>query len=357
MAEHAAITIMDMIMKKKTLFAALAAALAFAGTQDKAAAQESTAVISYSLPKTVLTFDVKATQEMFYSGPYAKYASKYLGITVGLEDKTTTTVTEVNLRSRNYPDLSKRYSLSLNPTTSSVYVRLAQEGLIATPQEGQNGESAWAFPAAPKEDFSSKGIPANLTSTSSSLYGKAGDMVVQQSLVIEKTLEKKAQEVAEMIFKIRENKYKILVGDTDATYSGEAMKATIDELTKMEENYLTLFTGYSQKRDLRASFEVLPSPNAKSQVYVAFRLSDTEGLLSADNMSGKPYFLELTPEAIAEVTKVEPGKNQKLEQELFCRIPAVCSARLTDGVTTVLQSRVSVSQLGADEVYPIYTKK
>lgn len=346
-----------MNMNKKAVFAALLAVMVGAGAGSNAAAQESTAVISYSLPKTVLDFDVKATQEMFYSGPYAKYAAKYLGIEVGQQDKTTTTVTEVNLRTRNYPDLSKRYSLSLNPTTSAVYVRLAEEGLISTQQESQAGESAWAFPAAPKEDFSGKGIPANLTSTSSSLYGKAGDMVIQQSLIIEKTLEKKAQEVAEMIFKIRENKYKILIGDTDATYSGEAMKATIDELTKMEENYLTLFTGYSQKRELHSAFEVLPDAAAKNQVYVAFRLSDTEGLLSADNMSGKPYFLELSPEAIAEVTKVEPGKNQKLEQELFCRIPAVCTARLTDGVTTVLQSRVSIAQLGADEVYPIYTKK
>jgi len=346
-----------MTKRKKTILAALIVAMAGAAATPRAAAQESTAVISYSLPKTVLSFEVKATQEMFYSGPYAKYASKYLGITVGQEDKTTTTVTEVNLRTRNYPDLSKRYSLSLNPATSAVYVRLAQDGLISTQQEKEAGESAWAFPTAPKEDFSGKGLPANLTSTSSSLYGKAGDMVVQQSIVIEKTLEKKAQEVAEMIFKIRENKYKILIGDTDATYSGEAMKATIDELTKMEENYMTLFTGYSQKRDLKAGFEVLPDRSAKSQVYVAFRLSDSEGLLSADNMSGKPYFLELTPEAIAQVPGIEPTKNQKLEQEIYCRIPAVCTARLTDGATTILQSRVSVCQLGTDEVYPIYTKK
>lgn len=344
-------------MKKTTIIATLILATALAGTQNQAAAQESTAVISYSLPKTVLTFDVKATQEMFYSGPYAKYASKYLGIEVGQQDKTTTTITEVNLKAKNEPDLSKRYSLSLNSLTSSIYVRLAQEGLISVQQETPADENAWAFPSAPKQDFSGKGIPANLTSTSSALFGKAGDMVVQQSLVVEKTLEKKAQEVAEMIFKIRENKYKILIGDTDATYSGEAMKATIDELTKMEENYMTLFTGCSKTREMKASFEVLPTAGAKSQVYVAFRLSDTEGLLSADNMAGKPYFLELTPETIAEVPRVEPTKYQKLEQEIFCRIPAVCTARLTDGVTTVLQSRVSVCQLGADEVYPIYTKK
>ena len=338
---------------KRTFFLILSGILGI----TLAGAQESSAIISYALPRTVLSFDVKATQTIFYAGPYARYAQKYLGIQAGLEDKTTFTISEVSLKSASEADQGKRYSIFLNNASRTPFFQMTAQGLIAGQSEATQKESGWAFPAGSKQDFAAKGLPANLTSASNTLYDRAGGMVVQQSLVVEKSLEKKAQEVAEMIFKIRENKYKILIGDTDATYSGEAMKATIDELTKMEENYLTLFTGYSETRSQSATFELVPSPEAKSQVYVAFRLSDSEGLVAADNMGGKPYFAELVPESIAEAPKIEPAKNQKLDQEIIYRIPAVCSVRLTDGVSTLLQSRVPVYQLGMDETYPIYTKK
>ena len=48
----------------------------------------------------------------------------------------------------------------------------------------------------------------------------------------------------------------MVVGDTDATYSGEAMKATIDALNKLEQDYLALFTGVSEFGSQSASFEV-----------------------------------------------------------------------------------------------------
>ena len=338
---------------KRTITLILSGVLGMAA----AGAQESSAIISYALPRTVLTFEVKATQTIFYAGPYARYAQKYLGIQAGLDDKTTFAISEVALKSASEADQSKRYSISLNSASRTPFFQMTAQGLIAGQSEASQKESGWAFPAGSQQDFAAKGLPANLTSASNTLYDKTGGMVVQQSLVVEKSLEKKAQEVAEMIFKIRDNKYKILVGDTDATYSGEAMKATIDELTKMEENYLTLFTGYSETRSQSASFELVPTPDAKSQVYVAFRLSDSEGLVAADNMAGKPYFAELVPESIAEAPKIEPAKNQKLDQQIIYRIPAVCSVRLTDGVSTLLQSRIPVYQLGIDETYPIYTKK
>ncbi len=320
-------------------------------------AQESSAVISYALPRTVLTFDVQATQELFYAGPYARYAQKYLGIQAGLENRTSYTIGAVSLRSSQEADQSKRYTCTLNAGSRPTYLHLVAQGMIAArPEEGGTGNE-WSFPSGSRQDFSSRGLPSNLTSTSNTLYSNTGDMIVQPDLVVEKTLEKKAQEVAEKIFSIRENKYKILIGDTDATYSGEAMKATIDELTRMEENYLTLFTGYTETRSQSASFSIVPDPSAQSQIYVAFRLSDSEGLLSADNVAGKPVFAELVPESIAEAPAIEPAKNQKLEQSITCRIPAVCSLRLTDGAVTLLQSRVPVYQLGVDESYPIYVKK
>ena len=76
-------------MKNKIMFAALVAAvLCPVGTFAKKNADPE-GYLTYSLPSTVLVFEVEAVRENFYAGPYAAYAEKYLGITVPLEDKQT----------------------------------------------------------------------------------------------------------------------------------------------------------------------------------------------------------------------------------------------------------------------------
>ena len=80
---------------------------------------------------------------------------------------------------------------------------------------------------------------------------------------------------------------------------------------------------------------------------MAFRISDQEGLVPSDNMMGKPIYLELKPE------KVDMPSDAKESNGLRYRIPAVCAARLHDGVNTLLQTRIPVYQLGIITTYPI----
>ena len=96
-------------------------------------------------------------------------------------------------------------------------LKLTSQGLVST--GNQQVKTDWKFPAQQKQEFNAR--PANLTNAS----GAMG-----REVVVEKGEEAKAAEVAKRIFAIRENKYNILVGDTDATYSGEAMKTAIDAL-------------------------------------------------------------------------------------------------------------------------------
>ena len=51
--------------------------------------------VSYSMPQTVLVFNVEAQREQFYAGPYAQYAQKYLGVKAELHDRVSYTVTSV----------------------------------------------------------------------------------------------------------------------------------------------------------------------------------------------------------------------------------------------------------------------
>ena len=303
--------------------------------------------IPYSLPRTSLEFTVTAVRTDFTAGPYAAYASKYLGIDVRTADETSYTISEVKMRSYSEADPAARYFWQASKEARPTMLRLTSQGLVST--GNQQVKTDWKFPATQKQEFNAR--PANLTNA-------AGAM--GREVVVEKGEEAKAAEVAKRIFAIRDNKYNILVGDTDATYSGEAMKTAIDALDAMEAELMELFIGRTSTGEQQAVFEIIPEAGVQNAV--AFRLSQTSGLVAPDDYSGTPWFMEIVPEAMAApAEKEEPapapkkkGKQTVPVQTLHCRIPVVCSVSLGDGVNVILSQRVPVYQLGEEIEYPIY---
>lgn len=316
--------------------------------------------ITYSLPSTTITLDVEAVQEKFYAGPYAKFAEKYLGIKARQKDETTFQLTEIRMVPLLEADQSRRYSVNVKKgEVDATFLKLSTVGLVSFSDANFGDESVWRFPTEVKGDFSGKGVSSNLTSESATLYRNSktesayNKVAVQQNMVVEKSLEQKAAETAEMILKLRQQRLQIVTGDTDATYSGEAMGAAIEEISRLEKEYMTLFVGYSDFQTQKMRFDVVPQQGLESQMYVAFRLSDTVGLVPADNLSGKPILMEIVAQDFADpVLSAEMLKNKR-EVEAYYRIPAICTVKLMDGTNLLLQSRMPVYQLGRESSLPL----
>ena len=273
-------------------------------------------------PKTRITFQVSAVQEKFYAGPYAEFAQKYLGVEARSEDSSKAVLTSVVMNYGSEADAS--------------------------------GVSVWSKPGFAKAGFESKGLTSNYTSEAATLYSAgSASRLVSQSMTVQKTPDQKAREAADMIFNLRRNRIQIITGDTDATYSGEAMKAAIDELTALEQEYLSLFIGNTVTQEQTVTFELTPSSDAKDQIYVIFRLSDEEGLLPAEELEGKPYYLDIVPQEIASAPYYDSRALSKAKATQMVRIPAICDVKVSDGVKPFLQSRIPVYQLGEDRVYPV----
>ena len=317
--------------------------------------------MTYSLPMTTITLEVEAIQEKFYAGPYAKYAEKYLGIKPRQKDETLFQLTEIRMTPYVEADQSRRYSVNVKAgNVDATFLKLADEGLVSFSDANFGDESVWRFTTRSQGDFSSKGVTSNLSTESTTLYRNQkkesayNKVSVQQNMVVEKTPEKRAAETAEMILKIRQQRFQIVTGDTDATYSGEAMGAAIDELTRLEEEYMTLFVGYSEYQTQRMKFEVVPDAQRESQMYVEFRLSDAAGLVNSENMSGRPVVMEIVPQVFAEpeLTNVVEEKKQQPVMAHY-RIPAVCTVRLIDSGNILMQTRLPIYQLGRESSLPV----
>lgn len=317
-------------MKKSMILAAMLLGSAAVSAQDT---ETRLGTVSYCLPSTTLSFEVDALCEIYHAGPYAAYAAKYLGLDVRRNDAVTFSIEDVKMTPYMEADQSARYILDTrNAALNASFLKMTAQGLVAVGDAAFGSETSWKFPVDTLKRL--PGIP--------------------QKPVASKSSEKRAAEAAAAITRLREKRFQIVTGDTDATYSGEAMGAAIAELTRLEEEYMLLFTGYSEYQTQKLHFDVVPRKDRSSQMYVAFRLSETEGLLSADSVSGKPVVLEIAPEPVAApVAGPQKGKPAKDVVYVTYRIPAICSVRLSDGGRTLIQGRIPVFQFGVDTTLPV----
>jgi hypothetical protein len=101
------------------------------------------------------------------------------------------------------------------------------------------------------------------------------------------------------------------------------------------------------------TFDVVPDAAQPKQLYVAFRFSETQGLLSSANLAGRPVVLELTPEKEVSAMPSNAVDVDKKGKRISYRIPEVVRARVLDGQTALLQTRFPVYQLGTVMTLPI----
>lgn len=310
--------------------------------------------VSYSLPQTSIAVEVEAVKESFFAGPYAKYARKYLGVDARQQDETTWQISSIRLKPLVEADQGAHYTVALpkGKGAEDIMLRLTAQGLVADGDGSLSGEGIWRFPGKASADFADKGISSNLTSESATLYQnvKRDDaytkVSVQQSMVVEKSAESKAAETADLIFRLRKVRIQIVTGDTDASYNGEAMGSVLNELDKLEKEYMTLFLGYSDRQTQIQRLNIVPRKS--EPVSVAFRVSDQDGVVSADNVTGKPYLLQIDAQEV-----IGQPVPDKVKDCIIYRVPAVCDVKITDGVNVLLQSRMPIYQFGAEQYYPV----
>lgn len=363
------ILIMNMgIIRFLTIVSLLYAGCSGAAAQENKekggnAAADPVGTLSYCLPMTSLSFEVEAVRENFYAGPYAAFAKKYLGIDVRQEDAVSYRLTKVKMTPYAEADQSCRYLLKVGAQgVDASFLKLTSCGLVSMSDAAYGTESVWRFPTEVEGDFSDDGLISNVASESTTLYRNVkgesaySRVAVQQEVMVAKTPEKKAAETAAMIFELRRQRIKIITGDTDATYSGEAMGAAVAEITRLEKEYMTMFTGYSVSSVQSMKYEMVPEKDRT--MYVVFRISDTDGLLPADNLAGKPVLLEIVPAAVPQPSNPVEKKSEekKLGKDVIYatyRVPAVCTLRLTDGTGQLLSARLPVYQYGYDSTFPL----
>lgn len=332
---------------KRIIIIMACAVMAIASAQAQISAYKqgnSASIEGYSLPRTVITVTVTQEREVVLRGPFAKYASQYLGISsVAQNDKESYKLIDATLGYYEEPDPSHVYMFdekSGAPTKIFNWLTNTPPAITPAPHDK---DFAGAQPSGivPFKDMGASPVYGRTTPEMES-----GENSYRTSAV-EKSPEQMASDAAAVVFKIRQRRIELITGEQGEGVFGAGLKAALNEMDKIEAEYVSLFIGKRFTQRIVKTFSVVPT-NGKNRI-TAFRFSDSKGIVADTDVSGRPINIELTPEVVE--SRVESAA--KKGRTVTYRIPLVEFTKLTDGQEVLSTMRIPVFQLGQVTEAPV----
>ena len=255
----------------------------------------------YTLPKTALKVDVMVTKTSNIKGIYANFAEKLLGITNFCnENATSFELKSITLTPFAVPDKSLQFVTELssiqmkNNYLQTIYGNNSAAGFLTFSTIEQSNEDILPDFFKNYADVMLQQSHETYTETKI-IDGVVTQVPVTQTKTTTKTLAQQAQEAADYIEKIRNDRYAILSFSQEVTLSKEALEYLVNQLNELETKYLQLFTGITVFEDIHESFVIYP--DSETTLLPVCSVSPTEGFsLSMKNNTTFNYYLKCTPQ-------------------------------------------------------------
>ena len=239
-------------------------------------ANETAGGLTVAQPRTILAVDVTVEHDVTLSGPYARYAQKYLGVRAPLTDKTGWAV------------------------TGAAVALLDAKACLDAPAPAEPSRRVMTH-AASDDEFAR-------------LQADKNDMTVL-------ALEDAAREAANTIFSLRKHRLELITGEAGENVFGEGLNAALAEIERLEQSYLELFLGKRIVSTETRRYVVCPQADKKQ--YIVCRFSPAAGLLPDTDLSGDIVLLQIEPSGVAK-SDLEAGPKET--QVVACRVadPSTC---------------------------------
>ncbi len=304
------------ILKTAVLLPAFLTLWSCSGTKDfvkveniKDISQVKHNPVIYALPKTVVSVKVTAVNEISVKGPYSQYAQKYIGTDDIINSNSSTwTIGNIEISSFAVKDTSRIFAVEASYPCS---MNFSENGFLESVnaksdyKESHDMVSEKVYSSDP--DYSGKSrmfqdININRYETvfDTVLHVIDADSIftavpTQRKQVIRKSLDEQAQELANQIFVLRDDRNALLVGESDGKSlpEGEALKFMIEQLNKLEESYMSMFIGKKIRVEKTYIFNFEPENTEHSQ-HILFKFSPQYGIQSRNSLKGNPIVIDIT---------------------------------------------------------------
>jgi hypothetical protein len=316
--------------------------------------------IVYALPRTVLTFTAEFERTIEKPGPYARYAGELLGLdNVISAENESWTVEGISVNTHDELDPSEYFIIESSSLFQTDVLTLKREGLILdlNPQSFYSSAHSQLSSEQDLSQYSNKDLGSDeyYMVQSDTAYKRLSidSSFVRVPYVVEKkkrlTTDQLAERAAKRLMEMREGKHMILTGEANVFPQSDA---AINEMNRLEKDYMELFTGKTIIQKISFTYHVIPNKDTDTKPIVLFQFSELTGPALSNGKGGTPVTLEITPEqrtkdlAIIRKKTEEPKAKSETFDKLYYRVPDVVNLKVSKGQEVYLNSRKLVYQFG-----------
>lgn len=316
----------------------------------------------YHLPKTGLDicFHIRCTEET--PGELARYAERFLGqnqadiITeqtcihdIVSVDACSYTLADNDMRFYILPakdNKGKSFNKKQNIESPSLTTICNQDGILlavnAVPENIKPNSNTCEKACTP--------IPQALPQAH---QGRSQNYVTQEMKLANSSL-KTAELAARQIFSLRETRLALLHGELENyPTDGEGFKLFLQELNRLEKQYLELFVGQRKESIYHVHIQYTPSKDTSHDIVCRF--SSQNGLLSKDDLSGRPIYCLIeqdkkeiiqTPDSLCFSGKKKTIIKTEEPAGLYYYQPERVKVTLKDGNRMLWHQELMLAQMG-----------
>jgi len=290
----------------------------------------------YFLPKTAIQVQVLVEKSSYKPGDFARYAQRYLRRSdVSLEPSVSYRVIAIKQAPLGVADTTKRFAVKFNAKTVAANVALSDDGrLLAINAEPIAEEPFKPFTAAPK--------PAEINPR----------QYMTEEILVAGSTAKMAELTAREIYDLRENRNLLIKGQADfMPQDGNQMRLMLSQLEQQENTLTSLFTGKVTCDTTSHVITVIPDGNINRQLL--FRLSQVNGLVDKDDLSGAPYYISVEDlKAVPATNEEAAAKNKKkpVETGIYVNVPGRMLSTVYQGIEAIHTQEMPAAQFGNVEL-------
>ena len=313
----------------------------------------------YGLPQTVFGVEVEVERRLEKPGPYAKFAGDLLGIKdVINQEKETWTITGIKVNSSEELDPSEFYIIESNTLFQTNVLALKKAGLILDLNPDIYDKTPESRPAKVLSNipsgFTDMGADEYFVVQSDTLYKlvKLDTAFIRIPYLVDKkkqlTTDQLAEKAAKALLELRDGKHQILSGEATVFPQNSA---PLDEINKLENGYLALFTGKSWAEVKKFSYTIVPQKDNSGKPITLFKFSGQTGPVDATGKTGIAVDVLLVPakksKDLTIITKpLSVNETVRKFDKLYYRIPEVVNVNIKMGEESLYNSRKLIYQFG-----------
>lgn len=227
----------------------------------------------YYLPQTAIFCKITMCETTQIPGMYHNYATQFLGLkNVPHKEIKTYQIIDTKLQPILLPDTANMYKIVVKNTVwksnypdfmftntgilSAINMPFIQDTII--PKDLSQKSISFSF------DFHNLVFSNNFKEITDTIWqikeiqNRLQKQIIYQTQLKQKSYEEQAKDAADYISKLRQEKLKLIISEKENYNGSKNLKLMLDNIEKMEKNYLQMFTGIEDTKYIEKTILIIP---------------------------------------------------------------------------------------------------